>query len=327
MPRGIKTQVAETSVLQEKNKLIAIVNGLEIRENSLYKVEPKEDLSAPSGFIKEGTKKLPSEGISNLVSCPFSNEKGAYNTGFYLESDCYNNLPKEEVLAKIKNLKTFIVEPYERLKGLDTLRHQNNDFWDSYMVEIEDGKVFNTGDIQDLLGLYVSMLGYSLCPSNEIGNPKFRNADYVIKDANKSMSIKKQRILEEMEAVSSLQALMLEDVSLAIDLLKSLNIVRTSITPDEDDMKIAFDIWSKKDVQNTKIFLRAYEKVKTKQGALDTRLKVRVLSLMSKGAIRRIDSGDYLYDSTPIGIDLISIINNLNTNEEFKDIKEKIMMS
>jgi len=328
MPRGIiKTQVAEETVTQDKNKLIVTVNGLDIRENSLYKIEPREDLSAPDGFIKEGSKKLPSEGISNLVSCPYSLQKESYNTGFYPESDCYNNLPIEEVRAQIKNLKTHIVEPYERLKGQDTLRHQNNYFWDSYLVEVEEGRVFNTGDVQDLLSLYIAMRGYSLCPSTDTGNPKFKNADYVIKDASQSMSVKKQRVLEEMQAISALSSIILTDTSLAIDLLKSLGIVRTTITPDEVDMKIAFDTWVRKDTQNTKVFLRAYEKTKDQKGVLDIRLKVRVINLMDRGIIKKVDSGDYLYETIPLGIDTASILNNLNTNEDLREVREKIMMT
>ena len=47
------------------------VNGLEIRQHSIYKVINKPDKSAPDGFQREGSTKLPSYGIGNSSGCNF----------------------------------------------------------------------------------------------------------------------------------------------------------------------------------------------------------------------------------------------------------------
>ena len=47
------------------------VNGLEIRPGSIYKVLNKPDKSAPDGYQREGSTKLPSLGISNKAGCRY----------------------------------------------------------------------------------------------------------------------------------------------------------------------------------------------------------------------------------------------------------------
>lgn len=311
----------------KKNDIIAEVNGLQIRQNSLYKVEPKYDADAPDGFREEGTTKLPSEGITTESCCPFSLEANLYDTGLYIQSPCYRYLNAMEVSAVVKNLTTYIVKPFEAVYGEGTLKPQNTEFWDSYNVSLEEGLVFNTEEVSQLLDLYIAMRGNSLMPVSEAGNPKFLNAQYAIKDATKSVSVKKERVMLKMDSISAFKAMLLSEKSLLIDVLKYLDIVRTSITPDELDMNIAFSEWIDKDPQNPKIFLDLHENVKQEKGEQKVRLRVRVSQAISKGIIKKTTSGEYLHESIPLGIDIKSIVYNLQNDKELSEILDKILMT
>ena len=92
----------------EKEVLIEI-NGLVIKTNSVYKVTNKPDSQAPSGFIKEGTTKLPSAGIGNTVPVRYeitnhAKGTGVFDTGLYVESPCYATLDLKEVQKRVEIL-------------------------------------------------------------------------------------------------------------------------------------------------------------------------------------------------------------------------------
>ena len=89
-------------------KVIINVNGLDIKEDSIYTITGKLDKNAPSGFVKEGTTKLPSLGIMNTVVCNFvitnkATNQGVYDTGLYVESPCYAKMPKADVEERVGN--------------------------------------------------------------------------------------------------------------------------------------------------------------------------------------------------------------------------------
>lgn len=313
--------------MTKKPNIIAVVNHLEIRKDSLYKVEPKFDPGAPDGYIKEGSTKLPSEGITTDTSCPYNSELGLYDTGFYEQSPCYAHMSKTEVQGIVRGLNTNIVKPYEALHGEGILSAQNNSFWDSYYVSLEEGLVLNTSKIDQLLALYIAMRGYALTPINERGNPAFLQSQYNIKDASKSISVKKERIMDKMEAVGAFRGMLTSEKDKLIDLLKYLDIVRTSIIPDEIDMNVAFDEWIEKDVQNPRVFLGKFEEIQSPEGLNKVRLKVRVSKAITKGIIKKTASGEYLHGSTPVGIDIKSIVNNLLSNKDLEKILDEIMMT
>ncbi|MDC7249867.1 MAG: hypothetical protein PQJ49_08135, partial [Sphaerochaetaceae bacterium] len=117
--------------MSNKKETLVDVNGLVIKTNSVYKVTNKLDNTAPSGFVKEGTTKLPSSGIGNTVPCPFkitnkAKGTGIFDTGFYVGSPCYATMDTDKAEKQVAILKKAIVEPYEKKYGRGILDHNND---------------------------------------------------------------------------------------------------------------------------------------------------------------------------------------------------------
>lgn len=313
---------------QNLNEVIVEVNGLTIRKDSLYKIEPKVDYDAPDGFINAGTKKLPSEGVLNYTGCPFSKDRDLYDTGFYEESSCYNNLEPTAVKSVVASVKKHIVTPYERIKGTKILAAQNFEFWDNYTVTLEEGRIFNTSKIEELLELYIAMRGYSLTPQDKLGDPKFRNADFVVKDASQSISFTKQKVMDEFKATATFSAMLYgKDRPLLVSLMKSLSVITINIEPDDSELSLAFKTWLDKDAQNIGIFNRKVESVGTEKGKTEVMLRVAVLKAVRNGVIRKAENGEYTYEGTPIGIDTTSIVNNLMNDSDLSPIMDTLLLN
>lgn len=143
------------------SKVLITVNNLDIKSNSIYKIENKPDMNAPSGYREMGTTKLPSEGIGNSVPCRFvvndhNTGKGVYDTGLYIGSPCFKGKGEKEQERVVADLREHIVKPYEALHGMAILDHKNLSFWDNFSVDLWEGRFFNTSNVEDLLDLYIA---------------------------------------------------------------------------------------------------------------------------------------------------------------------------
>ena len=159
-----------------ENQSIAIVNGMEIKKNTLYKVTGKPDLDAPKFLVEMGISKYPSEEGVNSVGMTFISDStnsgaGVYDTGLYISSPCYAGRNLADVKSIVKSLQTNIVEPYERLRGEGGNRdytltdHRNFDFWDKFCVNLWDGLVFDTSNVEHLFNMYVALQSHHLSGS------------------------------------------------------------------------------------------------------------------------------------------------------------------
>lgn len=314
----------------KETKDIIEVNGLVIKSDTLYRVSNKLDMDAPDGFIREGTSKIPSEGVGNIITCKYveiNDREGVYDTGFFAGSPCYRGKTDAEQKSIIATLKKHIVKPFEDFYGKpDVLSHLNLDFWDNYTVEIFDGRVFNTNEPKDLLDLYIALRSYDLTPVGQEGNPAFARADYMIKDSDSALSIAKQRALDRMEALTNFGILLKEDPKLASHLLKALDAIRPNVSMEERELKITLTMWLEKAITNPERFLSFYNKLETESGKDEIILLSNVKKLILSRKIRK-EGREYLYDSNVIGSDVINIVKNLQKNEELSDIADKIRMS
>lgn len=315
---------------KEDNNIIITINGLVIKEDSLYQIENKLDKSAPDGFIKEGTTKLPSEGIGNTVGCRYvdkGNGKGLYDTGFYLESPCYTGLTDEAKTAIVKKVREKIVKPYENLQNSpELLNVANHEFWDSLSIDLYDGRVFNTENIQDLFELYIAMRSFDLTPVSKEGAPEFNQSDYMIKDSSEVMSSSKRRAKGKMDATYNFMTLLNLAPEKLINIMKYLNVVRVGEKPAAIDLQTIFGMWLDKDVQNVDVFMNAFKKAESPEGESELALFVKVKKLVENRKIVR-EGSDLLFEGTPIGIDTKSVVYNLMNDEELLEISERIRMS
>jgi hypothetical protein len=324
------TTVKKTKSSVTSKKTIAIVNGLEIKTDSIYKIEHKLDKTAPDGFIRAGATKLPSEGIANITHCRFVDRgqgKGMYDTGLELNSPCYQGKSEAEKKEILKTLTSYIITPFESYKNMEgVLKHTNLDFWDNYGIELYEGRVFNTAEITDLLDLYIALNSYDLTPEGQEGNPAFLRADFVIKDAEYAVSINEKRAMEVSNAIQGFMNTLNSERELTISVLKMLNIIRLSENPTDSSIITTFNMWLTRDVQHPEIFNKVMDKLETEEGKEEVFLTVKVKKLIETRRIRR-EGTEYLYEGTPVGIDVKSIVSNLNTDGELQEIKDKIRTS
>lgn len=308
-----------------EQEVIVSIHGIDIKRNALYKIEPKLDKEAPNGFIEKGTTKLPSEDISNSITCRFTEDR--YDTGLYPFSPCYNGWDEERKLAVLSNLEKYIVKPFEQLKGkVGILEQGNYEFWDNYNVDLQEGRVFNTNNITDLLDLYIALMSYNLAPVSKAGAPEFQTADYIIVDATQSMSVKSKRNADKKDAMYGFASLEVKEKDTLINILKYLNIIRIHIVPTEREMTDAFFLWLDKDVQNPQSFNRIYEESKTERGKEKIMLKVKLDSMIASRKISK-DGSELMYKGIPLGVDVKAAMHNLTNDEELKDIYSEIIMS
>lgn len=303
------------------------INGLKIVKGVLYKIENKLDKSAPDGFQKEGTTKLIRPDAGNVIHCNYDDNAKMYDTGFYTNSACYAGMEKKDRQDLVNLITKEIVTPYEEFKGEEGILHQTNlEFWDNATVELYEGRVFNPQIIKDYFELYIAMRCNALTPETLQGDPRFNNSDYIIKNSEQSVNVKKQRAQTRAYATSHLVFLIETKSENAIYLLKSLDIISLNLKPSTADMLTAFNIWLDKDVQNADTFESLYEKSKTDEGLEEIILKVKVKDYLTKGRIKK-EGSEYLYKDIPLGIDVKSIVYNLQTKEELAETRDQIRLN
>lgn len=305
------------------------VNGLEIRQHSIYKVINKPDKSAPDGFQREGSTKLPSYGVGNSSGCNFVENPitgtGVYDTGFYIDSPCYANLPKDEVKLKVELLQELIVKPYERFVGEEgILNHSNHKFWDSYTYRLEVDRPFRTDNPADLLDLFQAVLSFQLTPKTESKNPKFNRSQYLVEDISKAKTHTEETNNNFVTAIANFTKLYSSNKYLALRVLEYVGITGISETIEDSSLNSLLFSWLTTDESNpTKLndtYKIASNPKKTNQIVLYSKLK----ELSRKGVVSN-STGEYYFGDTYLGADLKTAAENINSKADLKSIKNEIM--
>jgi len=304
------------------------INGLTIKTESIYKVINKPDSNAPSGFIKEGTTKLPSVGVGNTVPCRFnvqnkSKGTGVYDTGLYEESPCYSTKDRAEVKMIVDKLRKHIIEPYERKYGRGILDHNNIEFWDSFGVDLFDGRFFVTSNVDDLLGLYIAMLGFELTPKEKLGDPKFRESEYSIEDKEKVQSIRDERANNLMDTYTNFGILLKNDDKTLFNILKYVQLVGVTDKIDPKTLKSLFFEWLNKSEENVKRFDAAFKLSQDSEKSEILDLYVIAYKLSKKGVLK-LQNGQYNYEGKALGADLKTVAQNL-IRKDFEELKIKLI--
>ena len=316
--------------MSKEKELLISTNGLEIKSNSIYKVTNKPDSNAPSGFVKEGTTKLPSEGIANTVPCRFfitNKEKGEgiYDTGLYEESPCYSTMDSNQVRTLVQKLRETIVIPYEKKYGKGILDHMNVEFWEDYGVRLFEGRFFVTSNIDDLLGLYISTAGFELTPKGQEGNPKFSDSQYCIEDKELVRSIKDTRANVMMDAITNFGFLMTNSERTLFNILRYIRIVGVSDDIDKGTLNSMFFEWLNKSEENPKTFMRIYEMTQNEATADIVNIYVILNKLFNKGIVKKNTLGEYMYGEKILGLDLKKAAENLNKLADLVETKIEIL--
>lgn len=305
------------------------VNGLEIRPSSIYKVINKPDKSAPDGFQREGSTKLPSYGVGNNVGCNYVQNsitgQGVYDTGLYVDSPCYANVPKDEVKFKVDLLKELIVEPFERYVGKEgVLNHSNLEFWDSYTTRLEVDRPFRTDNPSDLLDLFLSVLSFQLTPKSEIKNPKFGRSQYVVEDISKAKTHTEETNNNFVTAIANFTKLYSSNKYLAIKLLEYIGISGITESVEESSLNSMLFSWLTTDDSNPVKMNNAYAIASNIKKQNQIVIYSKLKELTKKGIVSNM-TGEYYYNDTYLGSDLKSAAENINSKADLKTVKAEIM--
>lgn len=308
----------------KKDKLIE-VNGLVIKTNSIYKITNKLDTTAPDGFQREGTTKLPSSGIGNTVPCRYvitnkSKGTGVFDTGLYAASPMYSTLPKDEVEATVRKLREAILEPYENKYEDGILSHKNEEFWTEFGVNLFEGRYFITSNPEDLLELYIAMVGFELTPKEQMGNPKFRDSDYCIEDKEKVKNIQSERAIAMIDSITNFGTLLKTDRTKLLNILRYVRLLGIGDEIDDDTLNGLFFEWLNKSSENPKIFKTTYTMAKDKKTQDIVNIYAIVSRLAAKNVITRVH-GMYVYKGKELGLDLKTVAKNVNAKKELQEIK------
>lgn len=315
--------------MSDLKEIIVDVNGLSIKQGSIYKITNKLDNNAPSGFVKEGTTKLPSVGIGNTVPCRYVitnkvKNTGIFDTGLYEDSPCYSTMNLDEVKARVGKLKKAIVEPYERKHGRGILDHKNEEFWNNFGINLFAGRYFVTEKVDDLLELFIATLGYELTPKKLIGSPKFKQSQYCIEDKEEVRTIKDERADNIMTAITNFGILLNTNITLLINILKYVQLVGVTDKIDSVTLKSAFYEWLNKSENNIRKFQVAYDLTQNESTSEVVSLYVLVNKLAKTGVLKKVN-GEYNYNGQALGADLKTVANNLNNKKGLEEIKIEIL--
>ena len=307
------------------------INGLTIRKGATYKVENKFDATAPSGFQKQRTTKLPSADVGNTIQCPFhstnNNGGGIYDTGLFENSPCYVGEPTAKVKERVKVLNDYVVKPFEATKGEEGILKQNSKFWDEYLVSLYAGQYFDTSNAEHVLALYVAMQAGELAPEHDLGNPKYRWADYVIIDKNKEKTVKTRKAVNNISAIGKFYVLHSENPQKLLHTLRYVGITSISDKTQSDTLQTMFQQWLDTNERNAEIFVDLLDKMETDKLVEETvYLHSNLKRAMDKNkGLTKNQAGDYIYQGIPLGKDVKTVALNLVNSQELSDVKAQIL--
>lgn len=315
------------------NKEIITINGLTIREDSVYVVTHKPDPSAPSGFIKEGATKLPSPHVTDTFQCGYvvinkSDFSGLWDTGFYKESPCYRGRDLNEVEEIVANLRKYIVEPYERVYGRGVLDHQNDDFWGKYWVTVSEGTIANTADPAQLLSLYIALRTFKLTPKGSENEHMFNRSQFCVVDKNSVVSKREEESDKHIQVIFDFHSMLTDNKELLLKVLRFSGFNSTSSTISDNTLKASFLHWvteSSSKADNVNRFIKAMEIANDDKKSDILYIYDRLVDLNIKGKISR-HNGEYRFESESLGMDLKEAAKNLHLKSDLRDLKAKLLM-
>lgn len=279
---------------KDTDNVILKIYDFEIKKNTLYEIKEKLDTSAPDGFKEYNTTKVLSDTVvDTFPGAVFDRERGIWDTGLYPTSSSFMRAIQPEIrVAALKALKENIIKPIEEEKGENVLdqNSSNNRFWDSFRIDLQRGKVFDTAKAEDLLRLYLLLIHKRVTPKHMESHPEFKQpiSMYCIVDKDSSVSREAEKEMRQAKASALFYNLLSTDREGLIRVLDYLGISATNATEDAVLYTIFGNfIKSKEDkYQNDKIFIETIEKYQTEEGEEEIFIHAKLKELYIKGKVK-----------------------------------------
>lgn len=310
------------------------INDFEVYSNSVYVVNDKRDLDAPSGYINAGVSKLPSRGVGETFQVRFESRDngrtGVWDTGFDEYSPCYKSRSIEETKSIVKGLKTNLLMPYRKAVGIDDAFDKTNEkFFLSTRFHVYSGKTYNTNDPIDLMELYFGLLTNQLTPKGQEGNSKFNDSSYVVIDINKSMTSKASRNIEKFKAIGSFQGMLKADRDRLMAILEYSGL-SFSKAVDETSLISMFSDYLDGGTKDSRIeiFNNLVEETETKQGMEKVYLyKALKTEFKKPGSKITKSAGLFFYDGIELGPELKNSVENIMKNTKLSGVKKDLLLA
>lgn len=255
-----------------------------IKDDQVYKIEDKLDKSAPDGFQKHGLTKYPSLDVKDIVYAPYDEEAEVWDLGFTKESPCLSNLEESEASTVAKKLEEFIKKPFIAQKGGKESflsQESENTFLDTFKIELQKDRIFDTKKPKDRLSLYLALLNKSLTPPNKESDPRYSTSSYVVVNREESVNKKQEIEFIKDKAISKFFFLLEQDRDQLIEMLKFSKAITMNFDNDMG-LQSAFKRYIEKDnsKQNAEMFLDLVDEMSTDKG----RDKLYIYSELKKAA-------------------------------------------
>lgn len=310
-------------------ELLFEVNGFQVFKDSIYVIRDKEDLNAPSGFIKAGVTKLPSDRITENFQCAYkmkSATTGVWDTGFYKYSPCYANMKVEEIEQQVSMLKKNVVKPYEKFIGeKKALDHNNDEFWNKKMFDVYTGKVFDMTNPEDVLALYFALRTRQVTPKEKKGDSSYKLSAYIIVDINKDVKRKDEKSSLLFDAIGKFEALYASDKKRLISSLNYLNLV-VADDIERDSFRGLFNEWlNQRNGENVELFLKLVDETEEESGRAKVELYLKLKEGFVRGRVIKNPNGVYYYDEHELGPDLKSAAQNIAKSKKLETVKKQLL--
>lgn len=310
-------------------RLLATVGGMKIYSNSIYVITGKMDEEAPTGYQDRGISKTPFPGNKTVSCCSWDKALRVYDTGFFINSACYKGYSthekKSEMEMRIKNIRI----PFEESANED-LDQKNFDFWDTYQIDLYDGRLFYTNDVRDLFELYISILSKSLTPKEEDGNPLYVESYYCVEDKTTAVDIKRQRQIDKADILYRFMDMMKgseEEKQNMYDLLLYLDIIK-SVDLDPSMVQYIFTDWIDRKNTNVDMFkdaLRRFIDASEEENGSQIIKFHRMIREMIEGMVISINADGLYLNSENIGADAISASMDIVSNKSMLETKSRVL--
>lgn len=315
-----------------EKKVLFVINGFEVRENSTYIVKDKRDANGPDGIAKAGLTKIPGPGIGNRFAARFiadseGSKEGSWDTGFYVHSPCYRGIPEAEAEIQVKALQDSIVKPYQRAKGNESLLDRNDDkFWDKFRFEVFTKKVFNTAEITQLLELYFALRTYHVAPKEKEKEHIYADTAYLIIDSTKDTKLKDEKASNLFKTIGLFMAMLQNEKPMLLLILNYMGLAVSEDVPDEV-LNGMFKDFLDADEMRGNHFCKFVEESKKEEGKAKFDIYKRLRDSIGKGSkVTRTAGGVYFYDSVEIGPDLKTAADNIARQADLIEIKRELLL-
>ena len=315
---------------EKNNDVIVSIYDFEIKANTLYEVQEKMDSSAPDGFKDNSTSKILSFDVEDgYPGAIYDIERQIWDTGLTENSSAFREAFQDEKTqsAVLRNLNKYIVNPYEKEKGVGALdfkaTKEQNEFWDRFRIKIKRGRVFNTANVDDLLQLYLCLIHKRLTPKELESHPAFKQpiSYYLIVDKESAISRQAETEMKKMEAQATFFNLMKQDKKGLLSILEYLGIQAGEAT-DQATLVRVFNNWleDKTDkYQNVKLFVELLDKYQTPKGKELLEIHTNLKYLYRKGKVKYI-KGEISMDDVYVANGWKNASMKIQEDDELKEI-------